>query len=229
MQWNGSPIATTYVSPTTLTAQVPATDTANTTVGTITVANATPGGGTSNPQVFYVDPGQSTVTAATVAASTSASGTATASVGGGFEAVGSLSAVGSGAGTVALAQFSADPVATTPPTAVNAYFEVSVPPSSSFSTVQVTDCNLAGGSVVYYYDDTTSQWTAVSGQTYNLGTGCVTFTLGTGSTPSLSQLGSTVFGVQDVPPNLTLPSDQSVPNGGTLSFSVSASDPSPTG
>ena len=172
-----------------MTAQVPATDTASATTGIITVVNAAPGGGTSSPQAFYVVPAQSSVAAGTLATSTSASGSATASVGGsGAGTAGNLSAAASGVGTVAVAQYTADPEPTTPPTAVNAYFDVSVPASSSFTSVQVTDCNLAGGSVVYYYDDTTSQWAEVSGQTYNASTGCVTFTLGTASTPSLAQL-----------------------------------------
>ena len=41
---------------------------------------------------------------------------------------------------------------------MNAYFNLLVPASSSFTSVQVTDCKLAGGSVVYYYDPTTSEW-----------------------------------------------------------------------
>ena len=188
MEWDGSPLTTTYVAPTTvsiaprtLTAQLPATDTAGATVGTVTVVNSAPGGGTSNPQFLYVVPAQAAIAAANVATSSSATGSATASVGGSaadsLSAAGSLSAAASGAGTVAVAQYSADPVTTTPPTAVNAYFDVFVPASSSFTSVQVTDCNLAGGSVVYYYDGTTSQWAEVPGQTYNASTGCVTFTL----------------------------------------------------
>ena len=102
-----------------------------------------------------------------------------------------------------------------------------VPPGSSLTSVEVTDCNLAGGSVVYYYDPTADQWTVVPGQTYNAGTGCVTFTLGTTSTPSLTQLSGVIFGVQDVPPSLTLPGDQSVPYHGALSLSLSASDAQP--
>ena len=93
--------------------------------------------------------------------------------------------------------------------------------------MQVTDCNLAGGSVVYYYDPTADEWTEVSGQTYDASTGCVTFTLGTGSTPSLTHLSGIVFGVQDVPPSLTLPGDQSVTYHAALSLLVSASDPQP--
>ena len=234
VEWDGSPLTTTYVAPPTtvsiaprtLTAQLPATDTAGATVGTVTVVNSAPGGGTSNPQFLYVVPAQAAIAAANVATSSSATGSATASVGG-AGMPGSLSAIASGVGTVAAVQYTGDPVTTTPPTAVNAYFDVLVPASSSFTSVQVTDCNLAGGSVVYYYDPTTSEWAEVPGQSYDASTGCVSFTLGTASTPSLSQLSGTVFGVQDVPPTLTLPGDQSVAYHGAISLSVSASDPQP--
>ncbi len=237
VEWDSTPLTTTDVPATvltaaqgpSLTAQVPSTDTANATAGEITVVNAAPGGGTSNPQPFYVVPAQSSIAGAALATSTSATGSATASVGGnGAGTAGSLNAAASGAGTVALAQYSADPEATTPPTAANAFFNVSVPLSSSFTSVQVTDCDLGGGSVVYYYDDpTATQWAEVPGQSYNASTGCVTFTLSTSSTPNLTQLSGIVFGVQDVPPSLTLPGDQSVTYHGALSLSVSASDPQP--
>jgi Putative Ig domain len=196
--------------------------------GLITVVNAAPGGGTSNPEVLYVVAPQSAIAASTLATSTSVSGTTTASLGGGTGTAGSLNAAASGAGTLALAQYGADPVTTTPPTAVNAYFDVFVPASSSFSTVQVTDCDLAGGSVVYYYNDTTGQWAEVSGQTYNPGTGCVTFTLGTASTPNLTELSGTEFGVQDAPPSLTAPGNQTVAYHAAASLSVAATDTQPT-
>ena len=232
VEWDGTPITTTYVPPTlfspaSLTAQVPATDTASTTAAAITVVNAAPGGGTSSPQVVYIVPAQSAIAGANLATSASATGSATAAFGGsGAGTATSLSAAASGAGTVALAQYTADPESTTPPPAVNAYFNVLVPASSSFCSVQVTDCNLGGGSVVYYYDPTTTECAEVSGQSYNAGTGCVTFALGTASTLSLSQLSTTVFGVQDVPPSLTLPGDQSVTYHEGLSFSTS--DPQPS-
>ena len=64
VQWDGTPVTTTYVSATKLTAELPATDTAAVTVGAITVANAAPGGGTSSPQFLYVVPAQTAVAAA---------------------------------------------------------------------------------------------------------------------------------------------------------------------
>ena len=232
VEWDGSPLTTTYVSRRegqTLTAQVPATDTASATVGDgHRRQRRRPAAGRPTRSSSTLSRRRAAVAAANLATSTSATGSATASVGGsGAGTAGSLSAAASGAGTVAVAQYSADPVTTTPPTAVNAYFDVFVPASSSFTSVQVTDCDLAGGSVVYYYDATTTQWAEVPGQTYNASTGCVTFTLGTASTPSLAQLSGTIFGVQDVPPSLSLPGDQSVAYHGALSFSVSASDPQP--
>ena len=231
LDWNGAPLTTTYVGTpvATLTAQLPASDTSGATVGVVTVVNPAPGGGTSIPQFVYVVPAQSGVAAANVATSQSDSGSATASVGGsGAGTAASLSAAASGGGTVAVAEYSADPETSSPPTATNAYFNVSVPASSVFTSMQVTDCNLAGGSVVYYSDDTTGQWAEVTGQTYDASTGCVTFTLSDTTAPSLAQLSGVVFGVQDAPPSLTLPTDpadSSVPYHGTLTFPVSASDP----
>ena len=45
--WNGTPIATSYINPTTLVAQLPAVDLKSVGNGTITVSNPSPGGGTS--------------------------------------------------------------------------------------------------------------------------------------------------------------------------------------
>ncbi len=53
-QWNGTPIATTFVSPTQLTAVVPAALTATPGTGSLTVLNLPPGGGTSTPAAFNV-------------------------------------------------------------------------------------------------------------------------------------------------------------------------------
>ena len=52
--WNGTPLATTYVSPTQLAAVVPAALTATPGTSSVTVVNQTPGGGTSAPAAFNV-------------------------------------------------------------------------------------------------------------------------------------------------------------------------------
>jgi hypothetical protein len=48
VRWNGADRATTYVSPTQLTAVIPATDVMTAGTGRVTVFNSPPGGGTSN-------------------------------------------------------------------------------------------------------------------------------------------------------------------------------------
>jgi GH25 family lysozyme M1 (1,4-beta-N-acetylmuramidase) len=54
--WNATPLATTYVSPTELTAVVPAGLTAAAGVGALTVVDQAPGAGTSAPVTFSVGP-----------------------------------------------------------------------------------------------------------------------------------------------------------------------------
>ncbi|MFA6365253.1 MAG: dockerin type I domain-containing protein [Candidatus Paceibacterota bacterium] len=52
--WNGSARTTTFVSATQLTATIPANDVAAVGTASVTVVNPTPGGGTSNAQVFTI-------------------------------------------------------------------------------------------------------------------------------------------------------------------------------
>jgi hypothetical protein len=54
VQWNGSALATTYISSTSISAAVPAADIAAPGTASITVKNPTPGGGTSNVAYFVV-------------------------------------------------------------------------------------------------------------------------------------------------------------------------------
>ncbi len=54
VKWNGSNKATTYVSPTKLTASIPASDVASAGTAKVTVFNPAPGGGTSNTKTFTI-------------------------------------------------------------------------------------------------------------------------------------------------------------------------------
>ena len=54
VNWNGSPLTTTYVSSTSLTAAVPSGDIASSGTATVTVVNPTPGGGTSSGATFTI-------------------------------------------------------------------------------------------------------------------------------------------------------------------------------
>jgi hypothetical protein len=56
INWNGTPLQTTYVASTVLTAVVPASDLANSGSSSITVTNPLPGGGTSKPIQFAISP-----------------------------------------------------------------------------------------------------------------------------------------------------------------------------
>jgi hypothetical protein len=54
VDFNGTPLATTFVSPTELTAVIPAADLSTAGTDSITVVSPAPGGGTSTPQTFTI-------------------------------------------------------------------------------------------------------------------------------------------------------------------------------
>src|SRR5262249_14554852 len=56
VNWNGSPRATTFVSGTQVTAQIPAADVATQGAANVTVVNPAPGGGASNALTFTITP-----------------------------------------------------------------------------------------------------------------------------------------------------------------------------
>jgi len=56
VRWNGAGRSTTFVSATQLTAVIPASDIASTGTAQVTVASPEPGGGTSSPLAFTIDP-----------------------------------------------------------------------------------------------------------------------------------------------------------------------------
>jgi sugar lactone lactonase YvrE len=62
VQWNGTALASTFVSATQLTATVPASDIAISGLPAVTVFNPTPGGGTSNPLEFVIYNPEATLT-----------------------------------------------------------------------------------------------------------------------------------------------------------------------
>jgi len=63
VRWNGANRTTTFISGTSLTATIQATDIASAGTATVTVFNPTPGGGTSNGATFTITPRSLTVTA----------------------------------------------------------------------------------------------------------------------------------------------------------------------
>jgi hypothetical protein len=216
--FNGSPVTTTGASGDEIDVHVPAADLARVGVNQVTVVTPGPGGGTTSPVPFYVVPAGVTVSGFTLSTSSFSSGQVLA-------LTDTLNAVGSGQGTLATARYSGGPETTTPPTPVNAYFDIWVAPGSSLTSLKVQDCKLDGGSRIYYW--TGSAWAPVAGQSYDADSDCVTFTLTNTSTPSIGQLSGTPFGVQNVPPVVADPGAQSGQYGQPLSFNVSATDVEP--
>ncbi len=211
---------TTFTTATLLTARVPASLIAEAQTAEISVATPAPGGGGSGPLPFFVTPSGAVVTDAD--SERSHGGTADVSLGVTGENTG-LTGTATGTGSLTLAKYEENPVGTAPPTPVNAYFDVYVSSGSDFATVEVVNCDLDGGSKVYYWDD--DEWVAVDPQSYDASTGCVTFTLDTTSTPSVAQLSGTPFAVSNLPPTASAGGPYSVDEGGSVHVAASATDP----
>jgi serine/threonine-protein kinase len=157
----------------------------------VRVVNIGPGGGPSNVQPLFVTPANVTVS------SESVSSTGTATTGGsGQGSAGSVTLSGSGgSGTLAVAIYSSNPGATPSFTASGGYFDAWVAPSSTYSSVTIKDCDLRGGTQVYWYDTASSRWVPASNQSYDATTQCASVTVDATSSPSLAQLGGTAFAI----------------------------------
>lgn len=85
------------------------------------------------------------------------------------------------------------------PTAA-AYFDLRTSTDSQFGTISVTDCNLHGGTALYFWDGTT--WVRASTQHLDATSDppCITVTIDSDTRPSLAKLGGTVFAVMDQRP-----------------------------
>jgi hypothetical protein len=184
-----------------------ASDQHGTPVSTSTPIGAYPitcSGSPSSYRATY-QPGTLFVTAKQVTLADSATTTTgTVSLGGASGAAGSLHLTASGgSGTTALAEYSANPGPDDAFNTTNSYFDANVAGGNTFTSVQLLDCNLNGGNRVYWLDGTT--WSLVSKQSYDPSTHCVTVTVDTTTSPSLSQLNPAFFGVlKDVTPPTTV-------------------------
>ncbi len=149
------------------------------------------GGATTPP------PAPTGAVSAKSAVSTSPSGTATATNAGSTVAA-------RGEGSFTLAQYGGNPVSTpsaTSPAPFGAgaggaasFLDVHVAPGSSFSTLQLKDCNLDGGYTLFWWNGTA--WLPATPQTYSPGPpACATATLTNASSPTVHQLTGTVFAV----------------------------------
>jgi hypothetical protein len=100
---------------------------------------------------------------------------------------------GGGSGQLNVAQDAVDPVSTPGPNNTGGYFGVQAI-SDPFTSVTVTDCNLAGGNAAYWWDGT--GWVTVSDAVLGTGTPpCLSFDVTRSSTPNLSDLPNALFSV----------------------------------
>ncbi len=91
-----------------------------------------------------------------------------------------------------MATYSSNPVKTPPPHSSGSYLDLRLSADSSFSSVVVKDCNLAGGTALDWWNG--ASWALVTPESYIPGSPpCVEATLGSTSSPSLTELDGTVF------------------------------------
>ncbi len=101
------------------------------------------------------------------------------------------------------------------------YFDLALSSSNTFTSVTVVDCALGGGTSLMWLNPAANAgvgaWVAVSPETYNASTHCVTATFSSTSSPPLSALNGTIFGA-------VLPAETvSVSRGGSSPYSISGS------
>ncbi len=141
------------------------------------------------------------VLASAMVSGVSSSGTATATNAG-------TTVTASGNGVVNLGQYSGNPEAGALESTTGVYFDANLSPGNTFTGVTVNACDLNGGDSLSWWDGTA--WQAVTPQSYVAGTpSCVTADLTSSSSPSVSELTGTVFGV--VAPAPSSPSAPSTP------------------
>jgi hypothetical protein len=97
-------------------------------------------------------------------------------------------------GAVTVSQYGSDPVGSPSFSAPGEYFDVQVASGSSFASLTITDCNLNGGTGLEWWNG--GAWEPVTPTSYTAGPpACVSATISSTSSPSLSQLTGTVFAV----------------------------------
>jgi hypothetical protein len=185
-------LSTTYVSSSNLSAVVPSGLLAASGTFEVSAFNPAPGGGTSTSLGFFVTTSGAAVTGMSSGTSTSPTGMATASTGGaGLGTPGSTTASATGSGTIIVAVYASDPTDPPPFTTNGDYFDIYISHDSSFSAVTIVACNMSGFSQISWLES--DMWVPVFPQSYN--NGCVTMDLSNSSTPTITELTGTIFGV----------------------------------
>ena len=160
--------------------------------GAVTVT-ATVSGVVDQPQaVILVTPPNVTVDGAEQAVATG--GNATASYG-------NTSASGSGTGVLSVAEYATNPAGTGPAGGAR-YFDAALSTGNTFQSVTITECGATAGDTLYWLNPAANNgaggWQAVNpAATYDAG--CLSLTVNAHTSPSLSEMGGTVFAVAAAP------------------------------
>lgn len=200
---NGAPLTTTYVSASQLTATVPALATG---AAEVTVVTPSPGGGTSNPRFIFV--AQSPVGDAMIATAKGAGASARLGAW-----AGSAYAETDGAGTLGIAQLSANPLGMINLPGATGFFAAPISSASNFESLGLWAC---GGNAVFY--STGGTWQRASNQST---TGsCVGVLIDDTTAPSLRDLRGTFFGIGNI--DLTPPMTTASASAGDAPYSFGA-------
>jgi len=143
---------------------------------------------------FAVTPTSAAVSAASIGSGTNP----TATAGGAAGAAGSVSVSSTGSGVVGAAVYSSNPSGPAKFNSSGAYVDVTIA-GSDLSSVTIRDCDLNGGTTVAWYNGT--DWVLASKQTYDPSTKCVTITVDSTTSPTLSQLTGTPIAASNPPVN----------------------------
>jgi ell wall binding domain 2 (CWB2)/Fibronectin type III domain/Carboxypeptidase regulatory-like domain len=136
-----------------------------------------------------------------------------------------------GTGTVTVSQYPSNPTAAATFPSAGSFLDVSTSSGSTFTTVVIKDCNLHGGASLEWWNPAANAgagaWQPVVGDPTDTSglPGCLTVTLDATSSPTVSELGGTIFGVVATVPDAPTGATATAGNGqSTVSFTTPASD-----
>jgi len=197
VRWNGDALTTTFGADTNLTAEVSAANLTAAGAAQITVLN--PNNSASDAWAFFITENTAAIVAADAVTSVDPGGTVVAAAGAGATGV---TATAQGAGTLAVAQYDANPGGAATFVATDAYLDVNLSPDNAFTQVEIAFCGLNGGTQVYWW--TGAAWQLASHQVYDPDTGCATITVNATTSPNLAQLAGTYFAGAAAPTSVSL-------------------------
>ena len=157
--------------------------------GEVTVTAVVDGSPVKAQAVEIVTPAHTTITGAASSSATGSAADCTAMA----RTEATTATASCGAGTVAVAQYSGNPGGTLSFAGASGYFDAALSSGNTFDSVQVQECQVTGQAELYWWNAQSGSWQLVSPQ--RASGGCLTATITTTSSPSLSQMTGTPFAV----------------------------------